>query len=88
MPATLRVGSRVSSLSSKYARVLDLEPGSRRRKKERVYGVVLRSTTEGKWEVRWDSGQLEAMCTGTLKKEGEPTEDSTALVRQTMGVRR
>jgi hypothetical protein len=67
---------------------LQLGPREKRRRKARLFGVVLRSTADGKWEVRWESGVLEAMFTGVLKNEGEPDEDSLTLVRQTMGVRR
>ena len=88
MPATLRVGSKVSSNRSAHGAWLELGEGEKRRRKARLFGVVVKSTEGGKWEVRWDSGVMEAMFPGVLKFEGGPDEDSLSLVRQTMGVRR
>ena len=67
---------------------MELGPHEKRRRKARLFGVVVRSVEGGKWEVRWDSGVMEAMFAGVLKNEGKPDEDSLSLVRQTMGVRR
>ena len=78
----------MSSNRSCHGKWLEKEPHEKRRKKERLFGVVVRSTVSSKWEVRWDNGLLEVMLTGSLKKEGDPDEDSLALVRQIMGVRR
>ena len=88
MPAKVRVGSKVSSNRSCHGKWLEKEPHKKRRQKERLFGVVVRSTVDGKWEVRWDNGLLEAMLTGSVRREGDPDEDSLALVREIMGVRR
>ena len=67
MPSKLRIGTEVSSTSSKTAPLLPAEPGKKRRRRQRVYGVVKRSLPNGKWEVEWGDGQIEACAPGILK---------------------
>ena len=90
MPSTLRVGSEVSSICSKTARMVGPAPGKKRKTRERVYGVIMRSLDSGKWEVQWAGGQYEvqwaggqyeALAPGSLKNEGEPTPETEDMVR-------
>ena len=67
MPSKLRIGTEVSSTSSKTAPLLPAEPGKKRRRRQRVYGVVKRSLPNGKWEVEWGDGQIEECAPGILK---------------------
>ena len=82
MPSTLRVGSEVSSICSKTARMVGPAPGKKRKTRERVYGVIMRSLESGKWEVQWAGGQYEALAPGSLKKEGEPTPETEDIVKR------
>ena len=81
MPSTLRVGSEVSSMCSRTARLIDAPANKRRRVRERVYGIIMRSLTGGKWEVKWAAGEVEEMSPGNLKREGDPTPQTMELVR-------
>lgn len=81
MPSTLRVGSEVSSITSKTARLLDPPPGKKRRVRERVFGVITRSLENGKWEVKWESGEVEAMPPSNLKMEAAPTDETRSMIR-------
>ena len=81
MPSTLRVGSEVSSICSKTARMVGPAPGKKRKTRERVYGVIMRSLDSGKWEVQWAGGEIEALAPGSLKNEGAPTPETENMVR-------
>ena len=81
MPAKLGVGVEVSSTASKYARQLDLEPGKKRRKRERKQGVILRSAPGGKWRVLWADLIQEDCSPAVLKFEGPATDDTMVVVR-------
>ena len=80
MVATLRIGSEVSSICSKTAKMIAPPPGKKRRVRERVYGVIMRSLDSGKWEVQWAGGDIEAVSPGSLKNEGEPTPETEEMV--------
>ena len=80
MPALLRVGSYVSSLNSKTASWLPLPEGKKRRVRERVFGVIVNSVQGGKWEVLWDSLEVEELAPGVLKRETDPTPDTLEIV--------
>ena len=82
MPPSLKTGSKVSSVASNNARFLELQPGKKRRAKERLYGVIICSVSNGMWEVMWEGGIVESMSPSNLKKEGEPTEESLELVQK------
>ena len=82
MPATLRIGSEVSSVTSSTSRLVDPPPGKKRRVRERVYGVIMRSVVGGMWEVRWASGAVECISPKKLKLEGNPTPETEALVER------
>ena len=85
MPASITVGSEVSSVSSKFAHYLDLEPSGRRRKRARIHGVVMTTASDGKWVVRWcQSGEIEKMSTSVLRKDGDPCDDTMHLVHNFM----
>ena len=85
MPASITIGSEVSSVSSKFAHYLDLEPGGRRRKRARIHGIVLTTASDGKWVVRWcQSGEIEKMSTSVLRKDGDPCDDTMHLVHNFM----
>ena len=81
MPALLRPGSEVSSTSSKTAKFLDPPPGKKRRVRERVYGVIMRSLENGMWEVQLAGGGVEEFSPRSLKCEGEPTQETLELVQ-------
>ena len=81
MPATLRVGSEVSSVCSQRARLMDAAPGKTRRVRERLYGVIMRSLPSGMWEVHWAGGEIEELFPKNLRNEGEPTSETMDLVR-------
>ena len=80
MPSSIRVGSKVSSITSKQARSLETAPGKRRRVRECLFGVVLGSLEGGKWEILWDGGVVETMSPSNLKKEGDPTEQTLSMI--------
>ena len=73
MPSKNRVGSEVSSKTSKFARKVDPPPGGKRRVRERIYGVIVRSLPENRWEVKWGEGQIESMHVNQLKHVREAT---------------
>ena len=81
MPALLRVGSEVSSATSKTARLISPPPGKKRRVRERVYGVIMRSMPSGAWEVQWAGQEVESIHPSKLKHEGEPTDETMIMVR-------
>ena len=82
MPSSLRVGSEVSSICSKTARMIGPPPGKKRKTRERVYGVIMRSLESGKWEVQWAGGGYEALAPGSLKNEGGPTTETEDIVKK------
>ena len=81
MPSSLRRGSEVSSISSKTARLVAPPANKKRRVRERVYGVIMDSTVDGKWEVQWAGGDVEAISPGSLKNEGEPSPETEDMVK-------
>ena len=85
MPPLLCVGSEVSSIQSAFSSFLPLEVGKRRRRRKQIYGVIMRSVTEGKWEVRWACGKVEACNSSMIKREGDPTTATLSMVRNVMG---
>ena len=80
MPSSIRTASKVSSITSKKARLLEPPPGKKRRIRERLFGVVLGSVDGGQWEVLWDGGVVETMPPSNLKNESDPSEESMAMV--------
>ena len=89
MPASIRIGSEVSSVSSKYSTFLELEENARRRKRRRIHGIVMTSAPNGKWCVRWCStGQMENMYSGVLRREADPSDDSMVVVNHAMSANR
>ena len=46
-----------------------------------MYGVIMDSTVDGKWEVQWAGGDVEAMSPGSLKNEGEPSPETEDMVK-------
>ena len=44
--------------------------GRKRKTRERVYGVIMRSLESSKWEVQWAGGQYEALTPGSLRNGG------------------
>ena len=81
MPFSLRRGSEVSSISSKTAKLIAPPANKRRRVRERVYGVIMSSTVDGKWEVQWAGGEVKAMSPRILKNEGEPCPETEDMVK-------
>ena len=81
MPALLRVGSEVSSATSKTARLISPPPGKKRRVRERVYGIIMRSMPSGAWEVQWAGQEVESIHPSKLKHEGEPMDETMSMVR-------
>ena len=61
--------------------MLDPPPGRKRRVRERKFGVIMRSLADGKWEIQWDGGEIEALATGSLKNEGAPDAETENMVR-------
>jgi hypothetical protein len=39
------------------------------------------STVDGKWEVQWAGGDVEAMSPGSLKNEGGPCAETEDMVK-------
>ena len=81
MPSSLRRGSEVSSIASKKAKLVTV-PNKKRRVRERLYGIIIGSTEDGKWKVKWASGEVEDLAPGSLKNEGEPTAETEEIVQQ------
>ena len=80
MPARLRIGSEVSSVASRQSKLIDPPPGKKRRVRERVYGIIMRSMVGGLWEVRWATGAVESISPNNLKLEGDPSPETEAIV--------
>ena len=87
MPSSLRVGSEVSCKCSKFARLLPLQGTQKRRTRERVYGVCVKSLPNRKWQVKWASGDLEDVLAGNLKEENQPSRESIELANLQNGIR-
>ena len=77
----LRLGTEVSSIASRTAKSIDPPPGKKRKRRERVYGIIVRSVADKIWEVLWSRGEVEECFSSTLKFEGEATEETLDVVR-------
>ena len=66
---------------------MPLMGGQKKRRRERVYGVCLKSLPERKWEVQWASGEIEVVSAGSLKEESTPTKESIEIVHLHNGLR-
>ena len=88
MPAKIQVACRVSSRCSKHSSFI--EDGSKRRRRNKIDGVVMRSMEGRKWEVLWGGGvnQMEVCFGNGLKFEGLPDDDTKRLVEWHKGERR
>ena len=81
MPAINRVGSEVSSKKSKYCKLVT-ETGKKRKVRERVRGVIVRSLPDEMWEVQWANGEMESIHPKNLRHEGEPNPGTERVVRR------
>ena len=81
MPAINRIGSGVSSKASRTRQLVDPPPGGKRRVRQRVYGVIMRSLANGMWEVQWGGGEIEALSPSKVRHEGEPTDETMSIVQ-------
>ena len=88
MPAKIQVACRVSSRCSKFSAFID--DGSKRRKRNKLDGVVMRSMEGRKWEVLWGGGvnRMEVCFGNGLKFEGLPDDETMRLVEWNKGERR
>ena len=84
MPATLQVGSSVSSSKAKSCPMMPMVEGTTRRRRQRIFGTILRSVPGdlkgGMWEVLWANGKVEVCPKNNLKHEKAPDEESMNLV--------
>ena len=88
MPAKIQVACRVSSRCSKFSSFI--EDGRKRRRRNKIDGVVMRSMEERKWEVLWGRGvnKLEVCFGNGLKFEGMPDDETMRLIEWNKGERR
>ena len=63
------------------SKVIAPPPGKKRRVRERVYGVTMKSLPNGKWHVQWAGGSVEDVSPRNLKLEGPPTPETMDMVR-------
>ena len=82
MPTTLEAGCEVSSYSSRFAPLMPLEPGAKKRKRGRMSGIILKSAPEGKWVVLWATGDEEVLSPRGLSFEGDPNVETMIVVRE------
>ena len=81
MPAILDIGCEVSSHQSKLAPLMPLQPGAKKRKRERMSGIILKSAPGGKWVVLWATGEQESCSPRVLKFEDAPSAETMMIVR-------
>ena len=89
MPAKIQVACRVSSKCSKHSALIS-DGGGKRRKRNKIDGVVMRSMEGRRWEVLWGGGvNVMEVCFGNgLKFEGLPDDETKRLVEWHKGERR